>query len=72
MEKFESLLLTVLKNVQRYKKNFEQIPKVHAFLTGTLFNCYSRISSFLGEKFAPGPIVNKMAAWGGDKELKKS
>ena len=58
MHRFDDSLFSGLENIMRFKTHFESLPKVKAF--------------FDSDKFMVGPIVNKMALWGGDRELKKS
>ena len=56
--RFDETLFNGLDNIKRFKATFEALPKVKAFMAG--------------DKFMVGPIVNKMASWGGDAELKKT
>ena len=48
----------VKKRRQSYKKRFEDLPKIKSYITS--------------DKFMTGPCNNKMAKWGGDKELKRT
>ena len=58
MERFDSALFEGLDSIKAYKARFEALPKVKAYITSP--------------KFMTGPCNNKMAAWGGDKELKRT
>ena len=54
---FEKSLFDDLKHIKSFRQNFESLPKVKKYLES--------------EKYYEGPIANKMAAWGGDAELRK-
>jgi len=59
MDRFDgSTLFEGLENLKAYKKRFEEMEKVKAYITS--------------DKFMTGPCNNKMAKWGGDKELKRT
>jgi glutathione S-transferase len=58
MELFDETLFEGLSNLKAYKANFANLPKVKVYITS--------------KKFMKGPCNNKMAAWGGDKELKRT
>ena len=58
MELFDSSLFDGLENLKKYKSTFAEIPKIKSYITS--------------DKFMKGPCNNKMAKWGGDKELKRT
>jgi len=58
MELMDPSLFDGLDNLKAFKKRFAELPKIAAYISS--------------DKFMRGPCNNKMAAWGGDKELKRS
>jgi len=58
MKRFDDSLFKGLENLNGYFNRFAELPKIKAYITS--------------ENFMTGPCNNKMAKWGGDKELKKS
>jgi len=58
MVRFDAALFDGLENIKSYKGRFEALPKVNKYITS--------------KDFMTGPCNNKMAAWGGDKELKRT
>ena len=47
-----------LDNIKAFKKRFAELPRIAAYISS--------------DKFMRGPCNNKMASWGGDKELKRT
>jgi len=58
MKRFDDSLFKGLDNLNAYFTRFAELPKIKAYISS--------------DKFMTGPCNNKMAKWGGDKELKKS
>jgi len=58
MERFDPALFEGFENLKKYKKGFEEIPQIKTYINS--------------DKFMTGPCNNKMAKWGGDKELKRT
>ena len=58
MTRFDATLFDGCENLLAFKSNFEDIPKVKAYITSP--------------KFMTGPCNNVQAKWGGDAELKRS
>jgi len=58
MELFDASLFNGLDNIKAFKKRFAELPKIAAYISS--------------DKFMRGPCNNKMAFWGGDKELKRT
>jgi glutathione S-transferase len=58
MNRFDSALFNNMDNLKGYMERFAALPKVKSYITS--------------DKFMTGPCNNKMAKWGGDKELKRT
>ena len=58
IELFDKSLFNGFDNLKNYKTRFAEIPRIKSYITS--------------DRFMKGPCNNKMAKWGGDKELKRT